>query len=78
MVSVPTRMARIVIWPSRITVAANAAPPLVRVTGRPSPVMVFWSIVASALDDLAVDRDHLAGIDDDEIADRELRPREST
>ncbi len=45
-VAVPTRNARTVIWPSRITVAAKAASPLPRLTGRPSPVMVFWSIVA--------------------------------
>ena len=45
-VAVPTRMARTVSWPSRMTVAANTASPFVRMIGRPSPVMVFWSIMA--------------------------------
>ena len=40
------------------------------------PVMVFWSMVGRAFDDFAVDRDHFAGIDDDEITDRELRRRD--
>ncbi len=42
----PTRVALIVIWPSRVTVAAKAASPTPRATGRPSPVIVFWSIMA--------------------------------
>ena len=45
-VAVPTRMARMVSWPSRMTVAAKTAAPLSRITGSPSPVMVFWSIMA--------------------------------
>ena len=40
-VCAPTRMARMVSWPSRITVAAKAASPWPRVTGSPSPVIVF-------------------------------------
>ena len=46
-VPVPTRSARTVIWPSRSTVAANTASPAARATGRPSPVMVFWSTSAA-------------------------------
>ena len=42
----PTRVARMVNCPSRVTVAAKAASPTPRITGRPSPVMVFWSISA--------------------------------
>ena len=40
-VEVPTRMARTVSWPSRMTVAANTASPFARMIGKPSPVIVF-------------------------------------
>ncbi len=75
-VSVPTRVARTVNWPSRMTVAANAASPLPRVDRQAFARDGLLVDGGEAFDDLAVDRDHLAGIDDDEVADRELGRRD--
>ena len=56
-------------------VTAERSPPDSRMTGADSPVIADSSTLRDALDHVAVAGDHLAGRDDDHVADLERRAR---
>ncbi len=59
-----------------LTVPLRAASPSRRATGIGSPVSAASSIMALAAGDQPVDRDHLAGAHQDDVADRDLLDRD--
>ena len=67
-VSAPTRVARKVKLPVLLIVPPTTSAPAAFATGTGSPVIIDSSTIGRALDDLAVDRDPLAGTDLDDVA----------
>ena len=75
-VSLPTLVARKRKAPVWLIVAPITVSPASLVTGSDSPVTIDSSIVERPSIDLAVDRDLLAGPDDDDVAGHDLLDRD--